>query len=528
MKKVISLIIITFIIFSSFSLISCGENDIPAMKSNDKYRNFYQIWIGSFCDSDNDETGDLKGIISKLDYLNDGDPNSGIDLGIDGIWLSPMMPSHSYHKYDVEDYMNIDPEFGTMADFQKLISESNNRGINVIIDLVLNHSSTKHPFFLKACEELKQGKEDGYARYYNFSKKSDIVYKHNVTGTSYYYQGDFSPEMPDWNLSFEGTREYFDEVTKFWLEKGVSGFRLDAVKYFKDDHTDAKEFLKWFIDTCKKYKEDTYIVGEDWDDATQVYEIYDTGVDSLFNFKMAGAEGEFVKAARSGLVQDMVGKLSKYERNISEHNKNAINANFLTNHDMVRVANMLDVDENKFAACVYILSPGNSFTYNGEEIGIEAPNTTNDAAYRTAMIWDNENLPDVFSPGIGEAEANPLGGVKQQLLDEDSLLNTYKKLYKIRLQNPEIARGRIEKVIKFSDIHTAAYIESYKDSKIVIAYNGSDEKKDLDIKEAGNNFELRAQIVVTPLDQKPSGEKVTLSGTTINMPGKSVAVIKIK
>ena len=132
---------------------------VKATASTDKYRNYYEIFVNSFCDSNGDETGDLQGIISQLDYLNDGDPNSGDDLGVDAIWLTPIMPSKSYHKYDVEDYYNIDPDFGTLDDFDKLIEECHKRGINVILDLVLNHASSKNPLFTKGvvfdkCSEL--------------------------------------------------------------------------------------------------------------------------------------------------------------------------------------------------------------------------------------------------------------------------------------------------------------------------------------------------------------------------------------
>ncbi len=358
-------------------LAACGGSSNPVDKnkaeaSTDKYRSYYQVWIGSFCDSNGDQIGDLPGLISKLDYINDGDPNSGNDLGADGIWLSPMMPSKSYHKYNVRDYFEIDPDFGTLADFDTLIKEAHNRGIRVIIDLVLNHSGDDHEFFLKACDE------------------------HNrpISGSDYYYEGPFSTDMPDWNLSYEGTREYFEEVAKFWLEKGVDGFRLDAVKYFEDKNTDAVEFLKWFYTMAQKYNPDVYMVGEDWDDAGNVYDMYESGIDSLFNFKFANSGGEWMVASH-GMTADALGKLKKYDNNIKKRNENAINANFLTNHDMVRAYNMLDEDDYKMAAALYMLAPGNTFTYYGEEIGIEAPNTSNDASYRTAMIWDNEKLPDM-------------------------------------------------------------------------------------------------------------------------------------
>ena len=256
MKKIVALLLALIMIGGALAACSGSSDPVDKLKaeaSTDKYRNYYQVWIGSFCDSNNDETGDLPGLISKLDYINDGDPNSGDDLGADGIWLSPMMPSKSYHKYNVRDYYDIDPEFGTLDDFDTLIEECHKRGIDVIIDLVLNHSGDDHEFFVKACEELREGKEDGYARYYNVSKKTDNTYNRAIPGSDYYYEGPFSPDMPDWNLSYEGTREYFEEVTKFWLERGVNGFRLDAVKYFKDSNTDPVEFLSWFYTMAQKF-----------------------------------------------------------------------------------------------------------------------------------------------------------------------------------------------------------------------------------------------------------------------------------
>ena len=533
MKKVLSVILALCLLGCGLAACSQGSSSDPvetneAVASTDKYRNFYQIWIGSFCDSNGDETGDFQGIISQMDYLNDGDPNTGDDLGIDGIWLSPMMPSVSYHKYNVRDYFDIDEEFGTLDDFDEFLALAHERGIKVIIDLVLNHSGSDHEFFVKACEELKEGKEDGYARYYNFSKESNDTYNREVVGTDYYYEGAFSYEMPDWNLSFEGTRAYFEEVTKFWLDRGVDGFRLDAVKYFDDSHTDGVEFLKWFYEMAQSYNPDVYMVGEDWDDAGNIYDMYESGIDSLFNFKFATTSGDFVIDARSGLVQDLMSGLKKYDGNIKSHNENAINANFLTNHDMPRVANALTENELKFAALLYMLAPGNSFTYYGEEIGIEAPNTTNDASYRTAMIWDNDNLPDIYVNGVPKVQENELGGVKQQLEQEGSLLNTYRKIIRLKLENPEIARGDITETVTFDDTKCAGMLIEYDGTKVLVIHNGNDEEKSVTI-DMLENPELRGWIVAgTGEDGEDiTSEKATLSADgTLTMPARSSVVIR--
>jgi glycosidase len=493
---------------------------IKITPSTDKYRAYYQVWIGAFHDSDGDDIGDIPGLIEKLDYINDGNSDGGDDLGADGIWLSPMMPSSTYHKYNIENYYDIDPEFGTLDDFDKLIEECHKRGVVVIIDLVLNHSGAGHEFFKKALDELQDGKEDGYARYYNFAKKQDGVYQYKVPDTDFYYQADFWDQMPDWNLSYEGTRSYFEDVTKFWLDRGVDGFRLDAVKYFDDGHTDGVEFLSWFYDMAKGYKDDVYMVGEDWDDAGNIYDMYESGIDSLFNFKFAGSGGEYLVSSH-GMIEDFVKKLKKYDDNIKKHNENAINANFLTNHDMVRLANMLEEDENKMAAALYLLSPGNSFTYYGEEIGIEADSTSSDSYYRTAMIWDSDDIPTIDASGV-DAPEPPLGGVKQQLAEENSLLNTYRKLIKIRLQNPEIARGDITEKAEFGDIDCAGYIVEYDGSRVLVIHNAKDETMELTI-DMIDNPELRGWSYAGESEDAPSAK---LSGTKLTVPEHTSVVLK--
>ena len=186
--------------------------------------------------------------------------------------------------------------------------------------------------------------------------------------------------------------DYFEKVTKFWLDRGVDGFRLDAIKHFEDKDTDGVEFMKWFYQMAQGYNPDVYMVGENWSESGDIYEMYDSGIDSQFNFKFAGNGGEFIVASH-GNVADMATKLKKFDDNIKKHNEKAINANFLSNHDMLRLYSMLDEEDNKMAAALYMLAPGNTFTYYGEEIGIEAPSSNGDANYHTAMIWDNENLP---------------------------------------------------------------------------------------------------------------------------------------
>ena len=196
---------------------------------DDNYRTFYEIFVYSFCDSDGDGIGDLKGVISKLDYLE--------QLGINGIWFMPIHPSQSYHKYDVRDYYEIDPQYGTMADFEALMAECRKRDIHVITDLVLNHTGNDHIWFTTACEYLKDlpagaepsAEECKYVDYYSFAREPGNGW-HAIEGSEWYYEGMFSPHMPDLRLENENVRSDIRDIMQFWFDKGGSGFRLEAAK----------------------------------------------------------------------------------------------------------------------------------------------------------------------------------------------------------------------------------------------------------------------------------------------------------
>ena len=504
-----------------------GDNSIEAHASTDKYRNFYQIFVYSFSDSNSDGIGDLQGITTHLDYLNDGDPNGGNDLGIDALWLTPIMPSESYHKYSVEDYYNIDPDFGTLEDFDKLVEECHKRGVNIIIDLVLNHISYKNPLFLNACAEVEQGKLDGDAEYFEFHE--DGYYGPDVNTIlvgDYYCEANFSETMPEWNLSSDKTRAEFEKNAKFWLDRGVDGFRLDACKYLSNKHTDGVEFLKWFTDTCRSIKSDVYLVGEEWDADSFIEELYHSGIDSLFAFRFAMSTGDIVDCMNSQKGASFVKKLVGYEDKMRAANPDFINAMFLSNHDQVRIANALQgkgPDYERFAANVYMLAPGNSFTYYGEEIGMTAAETTSDAYYRLPMVFDSDKLQAIHIPNANIGyEAPEGGGVKQQLEDKDSLLNYYRELIKVKLQNPEIARGHITEQKDFGEKEIGAYIVDYNGSKLLVVHNFSNEEtKELTIgDDVLPNATLRASLI------GPEKAKAELKDGKLTLPAHSSVILK--
>ena len=547
MKRTVPLLLLVSILFCGiFS--GCGSNstsaseptsstentadpieNIKANASTDKYRNFYEIFVNSFCDSNGDQTGDLKGIISQLDYLNDGAPNTGDDLGIDGIWLTPIMPSKSYHKYDVENYYDIDPDFGTLKDFDTLVSECHKRGIKLIIDLVLNHISSKNPLYEKAVEEVQHNKLDGNAEYFEIHQTSyfDEDTQYNLLSNGYACEANFSPDMPEWNLNSDKTRAEFKKIAGFWLNRGVDGFRLDACKYYTNKSTDGKEFLSWFYSACKDIDPDVYMVGEDWTDDSDIEELYNSGIDSLFAFKFSQSSGTIISNLFTQSGSSTVRKVMNYDNKMRESNKNQINALFLSNHDQCRIANSLEpkgLSYQKFAASVYMLFPGNPYIYYGEEIGIKAPNTTNDTAFRTPMIFDSGNMPDIYVNGIGDEHDVPAyGGVKQQLNDKNSLLNFYRRIIKIKNQNPEIARGKITGTQSFDDAKIGAFYTEYKGSTLLIIHNfSSEESKNLKITDDMiKNAEVRADLITADADTH-----IAINDGSITLPAQSTVILK--
>jgi glycosidase len=439
------------------------------------------------------------------------------------------MPSKSYHKYDVEDYYDIDENFGTLDDFDTLIEECHKRGINVIIDLVLNHISSQNQLYLDAVEEVAQGKLDGKAEYFEIHKQDYFSADTNVNllANGYACEANFSPDMPEWNLNSEKTREEFTNIAKFWLDRGVDGFRLDAVKYYTNKSTDGEEFLNWFYTTCQEIKPDVYMVGEDWEDDSYLQTYYKSGIDSLFAFKFAQASGVIIQNMLTQSGASTVSKVKRYNDKMLESNENYINAMFLSNHDQVRAANALEpygVEFEKFAASVYMLFPGNSFTYYGEEIGMTASETTSDRYYRTGMIFDSENLPQITVDGIEMDEDAPAdGGVKQQLENKDSLLSFYQRIIKIKNQNPEIARGTITDTVDFDDDNIGAYYTEYDGSKLLIIhnFNKTDEKELTITDDMLENAEVRADLVTSTTE-----EHVVLKDGKLTLPALSTVILK--
>lgn len=493
MKKRLLLLILSFL----FVLVLAGcekatKDFTPKKNGLDSYADtgnssvYYEIFVGGFSDSNGDGLGDLRGLIKRLDYLNDGDENSGKSLGIDGIWLMPIMKSPTYHKYDVTDYMTVDPRYGSNADMVELVEECNKRGIDVIIDLVLNHTSTYNAWFKQGVQAIKDGDlTNKYASYYTFTKSSDrksgiAYYNKGLEGTDYYFEGNFDSSMPELNLDNENLKAEIKNILKYWLvDVGVKGFRLDAVKYYYygEDYRNIA-FLEWLRDACKEYKEDCYIVGEDWSSESHVAQYYKAI--SCFDFSMSGQDGYIYQtAATVESVNTYVNHLITYRNLVRSYNSSAILTPFISNHDMDRSAGYLSLNNGnaQMAANLYILSPGTPFIYYGEEIGMKgARGTSNgDENRRMAMMWGDKDTIKNPNGTTYSMSLQTNGTVKDQIKKKDSLYTHYKNLIMIRKLHPEISLG--EYTLVDSDVYTfGGFLTTYNDSTIGVFHNTSEDE----------------------------------------------------
>lgn len=491
---------------------------------DDNYRNFYEIFVYSFYDSDGDCIGDLQGVIEKLDYVE--------YMGFNGIWFMPIMPSPSYHKYDVTDYCAIDEAYGTMEDFETLVEECHNRGINVIIDFVINHSSSEHPWFTQACDYLKtleEGQEPDlsvcpYVDYYHFSREKESSTYYQVSGTEWYYEGAFWSGMPDLNLQSEAVRKEFEDIAAFWIEKGVDGFRIDAAKHFEAGVDKNNEILNWLYTECCKLNPDFYMVSEVFDSYGTFSEYYGSKTPSIFNFDAGQQTGKIFEAAKGYMsATEFVDLMMKYDERFSSYNENYIDAVFLTNHDMGRVAEACVNNEKnmKMSAGLMMIMNGNPFVYYGEEIGMNST-SDKDENKRLPMYWS-----DVVRAGVtdGPPDCN-LGiessfeAVDEQLKDGYSLLNYYRHAIRLRNENPEIARGEIKKVDELCTEYHAVITKTYEDSTIAIAINNTDEEIHISI-EGSEIAEMKIRGYLTL-----QGEEITLKDGVLVMPAKSICILK--
>lgn len=393
---------------------------------------FYEIFVRSFYDSNGDGIGDFNGITQKLDYLE--------DLGVTGIWLMPIHPSPSYHGYDVTDYYAVNPDYGTMDDFKQLLEEAHQRGMHIIIDLVLNHTSFDHPWAQSANDSLISE----YRNWYIWSDISDGSNWHK--GKYGYYYGLFCSCMPDLNYNNPEVTKQMLDVTRFWLQDiGVDGFRVDAAKHLIEEgdlveNTPATHaWYQGFYEFYKSQNPQAYTVGEVFGAGALLTKIYSAQeFDHIFSFEMASG---IVNSANGGSNSGIDSAIKFSLMDAPDFNF----ATFLANHDQDRVMSVLDgdVEKAKVAAFLLLTSPGTPFIYYGEEIGMQGKKPDEDI--RLPMQWSAQ-ISAGFSTGTPWRAPNAdykVVNVAEQANDPNSLLSLYSQLIAFREVHSVLRTGQL-------------------------------------------------------------------------------------
>ena len=491
---------------------------------DDNYRTFYEVFVYSYCDSDGDGIGDLNGLTSKLDYLQ--------NLGIQGLWLMPIHPSQSYHKYDVRDYYDIDPQYGTLEDFDAFMAECEKRDIHVIIDLVLNHTGDDHEWFLTACEYLRSlpaGAEPDpaeckYVDYYFFSREAGPKY-HQVPGSDWYYEGQFSPDMPDVNFECEDVWAEIEAIMGYWIDRGVAGFRLDAAKeFYSGSVTRNVEVLSRIQQTATAIKPDCYLVAEVWENFAQIAKYYESGITSIFNFAFGNNDGKITQVIRAagnpGTVSTYATALEKADKAYLAANPDYIDAPFLSNHDVGRIAGFANRDPNKIkmAAAMNVLMGGSCFIYYGEELGM--PGSGNDPSKRAPMLWNEARDSGTTNPppDCQLPEEYPLGSLEVQEGDDASVYNYYRQIIAIRNAMPEIARGRVTAETPLNVGCVSAQRKTWEDKTCIILMNIDEAAAEVDLS-AYADWSLAASV-------SANGEPITVQDSALTLPAYGLAVLR--
>lgn len=426
------------LLLTSLLLVSCNgpQPTIEEIEVEDNINSSlnYQIFVRSFADSNGDGIGDLNGIKNKIPYLK--------KIGVKSIWLTPIHKTSSDHGYDVQDYYSIAKDLGTLADFDALVAELKANNMNIILDMVFNHASSVTDYFKQAYEDFAaemrgEIKSDSKANWFNFSldkKAGYIKYK------DYYVESRFNTSsMMDFNLENEDVIKEMGNILQFWADRGVGGFRFDAVKYFVGEGFNTRA-----LEICNKLKAfqpDLYFVGEGWDESPYDFaKYYNSNFDAFFNFSQCAQtsrKGNLFANTVNGNLNNLYDTILETQTIVQSSNetysKNSVVANFLSNHDMDRVATLT---ENKtflklVASTTYLL-PGTPFIYYGEEIGMKGKRiaTNTDADRRMPMLFEegvkcNELKGTVFKEQITE-------DVDTQLADLNSVLSHYIRVGSLR------------------------------------------------------------------------------------------------
>jgi alpha-glucosidase len=463
----------------------------------------YQIYPRSFSDSNGDGVGDLRGITQRLDYLARGDHG----LGVEAIWLSPFYPSPmADFGYDVADYTNVDPLFGTMADFDRLVEEAHGRDIRVLVDWVPNHTSNQHPWFLESRSGRSSPKRDWYVwrdpgpdggppNNWRSAFKAVGPSWTLDESTGQYYLHSFTPEQPDLNWDNPDVEAAMHDVLRFWLDRGIDGFRIDVVQKLAKDPAlgDNEPNLRHDEDwpTIHERLRRIRDVVDSYDDRMLVGEVYLFDLQRLVSYIESGDQLDlahnFVFVHLPWDAQAIRQSVEQFE---DLARRTAWPAWFLANHDHPRVASRFADDlpgsgarRARLAALLISTLRGTPFIYQGEELGLPdaeiPPESVVDVdgrdPERAPIPW---SPPSKAGPGAGFTSGQPwlpLPGdaehlsVSSQLADPDSTLHFVRRLIALRAREPALQGGRQRSL----DVDAAVFcfMRELDDRRFLVALN---------------------------------------------------------
>jgi alpha-amylase len=424
----------------------------------------YEIFVRSFADSDGDGIGDLKGLTARLPALNDGAPAASTNsLGVDFIWLMPIFPSPSYHGYDVTDYRAVNPQYGTLADFDALITEARARHLRVILDLTLNHSSSQHPWFVDSRSGATAAKRDWYVwspTDPGWVAQDGHTHPFRYWSPGNYFYANFGADMPDLNLRNAAVEAELVDTMKFWLARGVSGFRLDAVRYFVEnggaglmDQPETHAFIQRVRAALQGQYPETLLVAEAWADPEISSTYYGAGNEAQLAFSF-GLNDAMVSASQSGYASYLGPMVDRFAAALDPKDR-GFQAPFLSNHDGAAGRGVGRLGWNspqaRVAAATLMAMPGTPFLYYGDEIGMVGQAAYGDAGLRTPFPWSSSATgrhgfttatATWFDAYAGVQLDEPAGvELETQRADPASLYNLFRNLIKLRHAQPPLARG---------------------------------------------------------------------------------------
>lgn len=435
------------------------------VKEENKGDIYYEIFIRSFNDSDKDGIGDIKGITQKLDYLK--------ELGITGIWITPIHPSPTYHKYDIIDYTDIDPEYGTLADYKIMVAEAHKRGIKILLDLVVNHTSSLHPWFIEACHNNPE-----YKNYYVWSDtvKQTQGWHSNPLNPGEKYYGFFWEGMPDLNFDNAKVRDEIKRTGRFWLkEVGVDGFRLDAAQHIYDASDVVKNNEWWgeFRKDMLAVNPKMILIGEVWNKDSIVATYLKNSLDACFNFDLSKA---ITQATSSGSAEGMVDKLISIDKLYKTYNPNYWDATFISNHDQDRYRSTFNNDtaKTKLAFAILMTLPGTPFLYYGEEIGMLGKSP--DHYRREPFLWDKK-VHATWEKPVYTSDATVMD-LREQMTTGKSFYLYYKQLIALRKSNPLFVSGQLNKSTFASKVPKGVLIYTLtKDKRFLTVIHNTTDKE---------------------------------------------------